>query len=397
MKIVLNIELQHLKVMTISDFFEIIIKGIKRKIEEYDEEDLLNTNADELTAYFSKKYSLPLIEKDETREVYVEKGRASYGRVPLKVYYPIKPNENLFEVFRHHASTRFMSGFSLEYLGDWITIDTEMDNNKTLETAIEQLEEVIGWKNNDVNAGNSRINIEINSYIKNKHKILKEQYDKLENIVNTIKIPLIVKKKDALPKINLTVKEELKPLLKPQPKKRRVLVLDREKVLILVGHIHDSCLSFEKTPKAFTKFEEEDLRDVILSNLNAIFRGDATGETFSKLGKTDIHLIISEGNILIIECKNWDGKKNYLDAMDQLFRYLTWRENYGILITFSKRKGFTEIIRKCQESAQEHKTFIAGSLKEEDSSMFVTYHTFPEDSEKKVELWHLIFNLYSES
>lgn len=39
---------------------------------------------------------------------------------------------------------------------------------------------------------------------------------------------------------------------------------------------------------------EEALRDVLLVSLNSIFEGKATGETFSKRGKTDIYLNINK-------------------------------------------------------------------------------------------------------
>lgn len=242
--------------------------------------------------------------------------------------------------------------------------------------------------------GNERIRNSIKTYIENKQKVLKQEYKRLDTIIEKVEIPLAVKKEERLPVIDFGVKEELKPLIKPEPKKRKEPILNKNSVVNLIHYIRNSCLSFEITPEVFSKHNEEELRNIILGHLNAIFGGEATGETFNKLGKTDISLRIAEGNVLIIECKYWHGKKKYIDGISQLFRYLTWRQNYGILVTFARRRGFTEVIRKAKEATQEHGIFISISISERSTSEFVTEHRFPDDVEKKVEIHHLLFNLF---
>jgi hypothetical protein len=382
--------------MSISDHFTELIKRIETEIEQNSEEYLLDVDAQELTEYFAQKYSLPLIEIDENRKITLEKSKSRYGRVPLKVYYPIVPKSNLETVVKREASRRYISGgVSFQLQGDWLVLFTEMRDSTSLKSQLDMLKEVIGWKNNDVKGGNERIRREIKNYLENRQNSLKQEYEQLDSIVGKFEVPLDVKKEKPLPVVDFGVREELVPLIKPEAKRQKDLVLDAARVAILIGYIRNSCISFEKTPKVFSKLEEEHLRDVILGNLNAIFRGEATGETFSKLGKTDIHLRIGEGSILIIECKFWDGKAKYGEGINQLFRYLTWRENYGILVTFATRCGFTKVIQEAKEATQEHVTFISGSTKECDSSAFITGHRFPEDAEKRVEIHHLLFNLFA--
>jgi len=72
----------------------------------------------------------------------------------------------------------------------------------------------------------------------------------------------------------------------------------------------------ELSPRAFVAIREEDLRFHFLVQLNAVFEGQATGETFNLSGKTDI-LIKHEGqNLFIAECKYWTGEKDYEAAID---------------------------------------------------------------------------------
>ena len=76
----------------------------------------------------------------------------------------------------------------------------------------------------------------------------------------------------------------------------------------------------------------------------------ATGEAFSKSGKTDILLRVRDGVVLVAECKFWHGAKKYGETIDQLFGYLTWRQTYGIVITFSKNKGLTGVAEAAKEA-----------------------------------------------
>ena len=110
---------------------------------------------------------------------------------------------------------------------------------------------------------------------------------------------------------------------KPGPAEPR---LTPETVAEIVGLIDQSGRGFETAPGTYGKFEEEDLRNVLLGHLNSVFMADAaTGETFSKRGKTDICLRASGGAVLIAECKFWGGAKLYGATLEQLFGYLTWR------------------------------------------------------------------------
>lgn len=135
------------------------------------------------------------------------------------------------------------------------------------------------------------------------------------------------------------------------------------------------------------------MRDILLANLNSVFEGNATGETFSKKGKTDIYLKISKGNILISECKIWGGKALYNNTIDQTRGYLTWRHNYGIIITFVRINNFTKILRDSETIIKLQKSYLGG-FKKINKTHFVSNHSI-EDEEKTVKVHHLFYHLYS--
>ena len=107
----------------------------------------------------------------------------------------------------------------------------------------------------------------------------------------------------------------------------------------------------EKTACTFTKLSEEELRDVILSNLNTHYLGSASGETFNKTGKTDIYIPFGNKAAYIAECKIWHGSKRFLEAIRQLSGYTTWRDIKTSLIIFNKdNKNFNTILDAIDQS-----------------------------------------------
>jgi Holliday junction resolvase len=129
-----------------------------------------------------------------------------------------------------------------------------------------------------------------------------------------------------------------------------------------------------------------------LSTLNSIFEGKATGETFSKKGKTDIYLNIDKGSILVFECKIWAGEKLYQETIDQVRRYLTWRHNFGVMITFAKNKDFSNILKNAKETIQNSTSYVSG-FRVIDETHFISIHKI-EDDGKEVEIHHLFYNLH---
>lgn len=110
----------------------------------------------------------------------------------------------------------------------------------------------------------------------------------------------------------------------------------------------------ERSPSAFSTMDEESLRSHFLVQLNGHYEGQATGETFSYEGKTDI-LIRSDGkNIFIAECKFWDGPKKLTKTINQLLGYSSWRDTKVAVIVFNRNKDFTNVLEVIKSTANEH-------------------------------------------
>lgn len=164
---------------------------------------------------------------------------------------------------------------------------------------------------------------------------------------------------------------------------------------IIINHIYNFGRNLEKYKGLYDKFDEEGFRDFFLPHLNSIStKHTATGETFNKIGKTDILIQDEKGlNVFIAECKLWKGESEQLKAIDQLLdRYVTWRDEKVALIIFNKEnKNFTELLSKAVDGLKKHSLFDAYIGKSKDTSYrFVFKH--PDDPNRKITLELIIFN-----
>lgn len=112
--------------------------------------------------------------------------------------------------------------------------------------------------------------------------------------------------------------------------------------------------TMEKTARTYYLNTEEELRDHLLAALNTHYEA-ATGETFRKIGKTDIHIEFDNKAAFIGECKIWHGEKLFQGAVQQLLNYSTWRDLKVSVIVFNKdNQSFQNILSKIKKWADDN-------------------------------------------
>jgi hypothetical protein len=409
---------------TFNDYYRTVTDKFNQDILRESEAQILGSDVNDLANYFCQKYALVPLEfdpsdityemKKEVRRVpahqrdefYRDGGDLNYEFEFAVVSLSIQANPNLNMFKELSGPTHYMDGFDqrVQYSNQEISysFDTKwygghMDENaiaREVNDKSERLIKTLTDKNSSIESGNAALLREIHSAIeKRKQKLLADQ-DKLNSLTQKIKIPLKKKDNPGATKIHLSTRNFVK-VVKPTPRLPEEYTLEESMLGEILSFVDGQCKTFEKTPGSYKQLGEEQLRDIILSALNGIFDGNATGETFVKKGKTDIHLKIEKGEILIFECKNWGGEKIYLDTVDQLMGYVTWRQNYGVVIMFSKNKDFSKILTQIPDIIQKHTQYKSG-FKKLSSNHFVSDHTLPEDSGKTIRIHHLIYNIYSE-
>jgi hypothetical protein len=156
--------------------------------------------------------------------------------------------------------------------------------------------------------------------------------------------------------------------------------------------IHNIGKQFERLPSTYANKGEEDLRDHFLLFLEPLFRGSATGETFNKSGKTDILLRADGKNIFIAECKFWRGEKGLSETVNQLLRYLTWRDTNASAIIFVRNKSFSLVLTALEEAMPKHSNYLRTIGKRDEMWLEYELH-INEDRNRAMRLTILLFHI----
>ena len=171
----------------------------------------------------------------------------------------------------------------------------------------------------------------------------------------------------------------------------------------LQKEIVDKCLStiyryykqIEKLPSNYVGKKEPSLRDLIIPTLNSgvIPNISTTGESVNNLGKTDICIKSFDGeNLLIAECKIWDGELMFLSAIDQLFnRYITWGDKYACLIIFVKNKGFSSVINMVRKTVRKHDYYKCFMGSDHENTLSYKFR-HSKDREREIRLEIMLFH-----
>jgi hypothetical protein len=190
------------------------------------------------------------------------------------------------------------------------------------------------------------------------------------------------------------VRTKIAPVLPPASKPPTRPILEADKFAAILELLDNGCRQFERTPQAFQQLTEEGLRDVLLSSLNAVFEGAAGGETFQGIGKVDIHLRISQGEVFVAEIKFWDGTESLRTVIGQLRGRLTWRDGYGVALVLSRNAGFTDVLRAVQDNIGSIEGFVQGSLQVRSANQCVARFTIPSDGARRAHIHVLAYNLF---
>ena len=169
-------------------------------------------------------------------------------------------------------------------------------------------------------------------------------------------------------------------------------VLDESDYQSILKICESMSLVMERSPTVFEKAEEEHIRVHYLVQLNGQYQGKATGETFNKIGKTDILIRHENKNVFVAECKFWGGYEALKKTADQLLGYTTWRDTRTALIMFNRNADFTKVISEAQRAMKEHQRYKSGPTTESETRFRYTF-SHPEDKQRDVIVTLMLFNM----
>lgn len=269
-----------------------------------------------------------------------------------------------FELLQYRATTTLLwHPDNIEIFGDKITFYYDIpyteDTEKMMQEVLSQYNKdidkfkvIISHMNDDINKFNNEIKEKLDKKITEKRK----RISVLNEFSKKMAIPL--NKSSEAPNLQpIKVIKKTKPLTTKVIKEDEYYIPDEDynEILRRIRHIGSS---MERVPSTYTKLKEEELRNVIVSQLNVDYEGEVQGESFRNNGKTDICIEYKNRAAFVAECKIWKGKNTLQSTIDQLLGYTTWKDSKLAIILFNKNnKDFFNVINVINDNIKEIKNY----------------------------------------
>lgn len=384
-------------------------RRMQQAVESYDANSLLNTAAEDLAKYFASENQINALELDEagiTTELH--EARVNITRDPGRHFHdsedhyapatqviyhvPFTGDRDLFFV---RPSQWGWSSPTAIVLEQELQLTQEGENlsapevTAAFDVAIQKIQRNLGYLKDDIKPFNGQLETAALAYVNARRKRLLD----MRTLTESLGFPL--KKVDGQRGFSVTLQRKKISVAPPKPSAGAYApepVLDQSTFEEILRLITSMAVVMERSPSAFAKMGEEDIRWVLLVPLNGSFEGGASGETFNFGGKTDILLRAGARSVFIAECKFWRGPSSFISALSQLLGYLSWRDTKAALIVFNRQKSFSDVLRAIPDLCSKHPCYERTLQPQSESSFRFVFHN-PEDSNRKIHLAVLVFDV----
>jgi hypothetical protein len=173
---------------------------------------------------------------------------------------------------------------------------------------------------------------------------------------------------------------------KPEP------AIEMEEYEFILKTIWNVAMVMERSPSVFIKMDEETIRQHILMQLNGWYEGMATGETFNGEGKTDILIRYQGKTVFIAECKFWTGPKGFIQTLDQIFSYTTWRDAKTAVVLFNRNKNTSAVFDQISELTRAYPSFQR-EVEGQPEGRFRFMMKLPNDQNRQITLTTMVFDV----
>lgn len=375
---------------SVLDYLRKLYGELEGEIDSFADEKIVNCDVDEWTEYLTEKYRVePIsfyvdyatrsIQKTQIKrnnpwghfgdvygepQFYMVDGCNIDYKVPFSgddVLLKCTPSTYImtsFEIFGFQKPSNTNYGFitirlsytnqEMKGFGD----NLEEKVNSDFRNQFSSFEKMSGYANDDIRSYNENLTSNVQQLL-NKRR---EKADVFFSFSKALKIPLNLNSSSP----NLTPIPLKKPhranLNEPKPHaQEQQFYIDDSDFENIIKIIHLCGTALEESAKTFNQFNEEALRDYIKGMLSSHYENTVTGETFRRVGKTDIQIQREDKAAFIAECKVWHGIKLFSDAIEQLFCYATWKDTKLSLIIFNKEnKNFAGVQQQIQSWLKEN-------------------------------------------
>lgn len=387
------------------------IAALRSEVDQMEANRLLNTAPADFSKYLVDKYTIevPRLRRDEWMvnqcetkiDVRHDRNRDIRDRgrpfnIPgqkIEIEIPFDGDPELFyaraSTFSPNPPRAKIKEQSLILVYE-LTHDDKRDIRPEIERTLNEIKGHLAWVQTDVDGFNQDLEQNANSAIENRRQRILTNQGRVASLGIPLKARLEGSQTYATPLVRKKVVPTLPPAssapYEPEP------TLDAENYEHILKVIQNMALVMERSPSAFMRMGEEDLRQHFLVQLNGHFEGNATGETFNVAGKTDILLRANGRNIFIAECKFWRGSKHYEETIEQLLSYAAWRDTKTAILVFTRKTGMTTVLDGVKTASESHPNYKRTIKWKHETGFRYVFHQ-KRDRNRELTLTVLVFDV----
>ncbi len=400
----------------LSSFLDQRKNALENEILSYDSNQILNVSEEDLCEYLVSEYSLEppeLLENEiyadhEEADVDVSRDQMRLIRDRSRPFYikgsqitiiiPFEGDGNLFQYrpssFGLNPPRAEVSGQRLRLVYTTTRHDADAIK-KEYQNAIERINGYLQSVRENVERYNGQLRTLAKQLIpQRKEKLLADQ-----GLVSALGVP--VKRRDNSPKTYaVPIRKKKLKIIKPEAKDEPFApepTIPEEMYEEALDIMYNMTLVMERSPNTFSKLGEEEIRNHFLVQLNGQYEGAATGETFNNQGKTDILLRYDGKNVFIAECKIWRGEKGFLETIDQLLGYTSWRDTKTAILIFNKNRNLSSVLEKIDKLVKTHECYkrehaLESQNLDNETTFSYIFHQ-PGDKNRELRLTVMVFDV----
>ncbi len=391
---------------TLSDALGRTSRDMAQSLQTWDPDELLNTPIDDLVGHLVGKASVHcpslrdgdafLLEPVEVDHEFIDFGERRTRRVTrLVLVVPFEGERSVFTLRANQWSTMPPQVLRLKDHEVHLAIDNPPTDptavRENFDQQIANIEKHLSWSRQQIDLHNQQVRDDVPAMVANR----REELLATRNLQAGIGYP-VRRRPDAdtysVPMSRRTVRATprrppgARMPFKPEP------IMQEADYQAALQVLRAQRNALERTPSVAAKLNEEEIRDILLIGLNSQFEGAVGGELFNGEGKTDILVRVDDRNIFIGECKVWSGPKTMDDALDQLFRYLVWRDTKAAILLFIRNKDVSSVIDKAIARIETHPNWKRSNVRQSDDHYGFTMHA-SDDGDREIHLTLIPFAL----
>ena len=374
----------------VQNFFESRLDDLKQEIRSEGKNKLLNMNETKYIAYLVDKYQIEslvffwnkmhLTEYDKMipaklypRAYFFNEEGKEYSRQIITYHIPFSGNRNLLHCSRSVYGGQIIKAKIHENkisfdIVNWRDNSEEIKRNA--EDVISYIKEQANYIKVEVHGFNSNLENKSRQIFQARKAFILKQF----KLVESLGVPFI--KSENVPfafSAHVVKKESIIKPFASSGKFTPEYYLDEEVYNNILKMCHDIGIEMERHPSIYADKDENTLRDHFIMILSPNFQS-VTGETFNKIGKTDILIRHKNANVFVAECKFWKGIKAFYETIDQILSYLTWRDSKTAILCFVKNKEINPVLGQIESETSKHSCYVKYNEKQGKSWFNYEFH-----------------------